>query len=543
MGHRAARRWVACLALASSSGCAFVFDFPDEVRGVGGGGAGGGAGGAGGGTCPDPETQPAVTRVHWHGLTQQAADYDQVTTTGLVRAPGKVFAFGSATAPLAGLSLASGNELLGFLVELEDDTSVSAAGSVIACDGVDGFSFTGSASWLGGAPVICGAVAASADGPAAYSLTPGSGNLCPGGSFSVDAAPQGSSRNPYVARLDPAAPQGVVFDFWGAVQAPALDVAAAESVPLGNGTNGDVVATIGVTNGNVYDLAGGVTALQYYLTRYTSGLGLLDRSTVALGVAADADGFPGTFEHHSGVAVSDDGSVWMTGLECPSGASCAGTGKLFVGRWAPGSADVTLLGVTGDPTNRRSFGSVVRSSTGRIVVGGGREGSLRISGTDLPPTDVGTDAFVVALDPTTSAVAWAYPPESGPSFPTSEYEAVVDLAVVAEPGCDGGVVYAVGCITDPLQNADCLAPIDVAAQGPPKRGFLVKLDLATGEEIFARELQQNEGDGMVLPTAVAADRTGVWLAADLHGSITLEPPIGMVASSAGIDTLVIQLTP
>ena len=414
---------------------------------------------------------------------------------------------------------------------------------MIACDSVDGYSFTGSAAWLGDAPVISGFVSASAQGPAPYSVTPGSGNLCPGGSFSVDARPEGGSLNPYVARLDKEALGGVIFDFWGAAQAPTFDVAARAGVPLGDGTNGEVIATIGVANGDVYDITEGSTELRYYLTRYTSGLTLLDRSSILLGVAANTEGFPGTPEHHAGVTIADDGAVWATGLDCPNGASCAGTGKLFVSRWDPGGANVSLLGVAGDPTNRRSFGSVVRAGNGTVIVGGGREGALRISGTDLPATDVATDAFVVALDPTTSAVSWVYPPAAGPSFSTSEYEAVVDLAIVEEPGCQGGVVYVVGCITDPVQDADCLYPVDTAAAGPPKRGFLVKLDLATGQEIFARELQQNEAAGMFLPTAVAADRTGVWLAADLHGSITLEPPVGDVTSSPGRDTVILQLTP
>ncbi len=543
--HPTLRSLVACVALlALPTSCAFLYDFPDEVRGAaGGGGAGGGPGGSGGGECPDKTTQPAVSRVTWQGRTAQGADYDSVTTTGLVRAAGKVLAFGSATAPLSGVTLESGNELMGFLVSVGDDATVTPAGSIIACDSVDGYSFTGSAAWLGNAPVICGFVSASGQGPAPYSLTPGSGNLCPDGSFAVDARTDGGSLNPYVARLDPDDPAGVIFDFWGAAQAPAFDVAARAGVPLGDGTIGDVIATVGIANGDVYDITGGSAELRYYLTRYTSGLTLTDRSSVLLGVSANTEGFPGTPEHQTGVAIGDDGAVWTTGLECPNGATCAGTGKLFVGRWDPGGTNVTLLGVAGDPTNRRSYGSVIRTGNGKILVGGGREGSLRISGTDLPPTDIASDAFVVALDPTTSAVAWVYPPESGPSFPTSEYEAVVDLAVVSEPGCEGGVVYVVGCITDPVQDADCLYPVDIAAPGPPKRGFFVKLDLTTGQEIFARELQQNESDGMVLPTAVAADGTGVWLAADFHGSITLESPVGLQTSSLGRDTLVIQLTP
>ncbi|NUO49080.1 MAG: hypothetical protein HOV80_09515, partial [Polyangiaceae bacterium] len=136
---------------------------------------------------------------------------------------------------------------------------------------------------------------------------------------------------------------------------------------------------------------------------------------------------------------------------------------------------------------------------------------------------------------------WGWPRDAS-LLDRSLYEAVVDIAVVASPGCAAeGSVYVAGCIVGPgATTRTCLRPYLDA----DKRSFLVKLELSTGAEQWVQVYEpQDTMTGLFLPTAIDADPTGLWVAFNLQGNADV-PGIGVIAGGQGtVEGKLIRFSP
>jgi hypothetical protein len=295
-------------------------------------------------------------------------------------------------------------------------------------------------------------------------------------------------------------------------------------------SGGDVVA-MGIGYGQAWGADFSNEQLyRYHLVRFAADIQLTQGDSVPIDAWADASLFSqGGVEASASVTVDDENTAWATGADCMPGAdSCESSSSFFLTRWGPTDQAATQA-IAGSDSNRASFGSAIEYANDKLVIAGAYSNTL--SGTPLLAATADMDPFVIAVsrdDPKVTLWAW---PAAGSALDRGLYEAVVDMAVVATPGCGTeGAVYVAGCIVGPgAATRTCLRPYLDA----DKRAFVARLDLSTGAEDFLQVYEpQDTMTGLLVPTAIDADATGAWVAFNLQGNADV-PGLGVVAGGQG----------
>ena len=154
-------------------------------------------------------------------------------------------------------------------------------------------------------------------------------------------------------------------------------------------------------------------------------------------------------------------------------------------------------------------------------------------GVTFPASSAG-DAFVIAMDPHTRDVLWSYPGTSPAGYDQTGFNSVVEVAVLGTRDC--GAVYVLGCtVPSSGTQADCVVP----AAG--KRGFLAKLDLMSGREIWVENFVLGNPDfDFFLPTAMTAKLDKLWIAGTVSGKAAIAGT--QVVGAAPQEAVVLQLS-
>ncbi len=500
-------------------GCSFLNDFPEVIEQTGGAGGGGGNGAANvGGSCSGPLVpEPELL---WHATpdgTGEALDYTIIT--GLTRS-GSLSAWGVNAGGLSdapALAAFPGTANRAFLVDLAGAQPATLRGTLIACDAINGPGFgTGRMALVGGDPLLTGFLT-SGNPDALYAFAVDASDPCAGTFADPPLLGSGAPTIGFNARLFPTVLSNEQFS---EAKGQSLDIAS----------NGALDASLGLGFGDL----NGITAASpsYYLARSTR----LPSEVLVLSHTIDEARFDGSENSYGGVAVDVDSAIWATGKDCGDSASaCAGTGRLFVDRWGQSATTANPLSIAG---SGESFGSVVRASGSVVVVGGGYQGELTVGEQPLPASSDGVDALVFALDPAEGSVRWTYPGSSSPGYDRAGFDAVVDLAVVPGPAC-AGFVYVAGCRVDAGATAsECLT------RESNKSAFVAKLRLDTGEEIWSQSYSASDtgNTSRLLPTAVAADEAGFWVAFSYQGQVDFLPDT-LTSNGASADGLVLRFAP
>lgn len=501
----------AALVALTAVSCAFVLDFPDDVRGVGGGGGSAGGGGGAGG-CRSAPLAEAV-------LFQPESSSEGTFIGGLARNAGQTFIHGNFGGQLVGYpsQFPPNVSTITFMAKLADGgTKPEILGSASTCQPTCGGTMaTFGITMMGEHPVGAGFVPSLSTssttcdpqflvGSEVHFDVAGPGSACGvGNGFQPLSDPEvtGSSRIPYIAR-------------YRGVEAPDVRFSdGAQAQPVDIATAGQDIILLGLDYGAVWGWDfGNEFEYRYHLVRF-------DAATFSPMDVEFIEGWPdvthfemGGAEVPGAVTVDDQGTVWATGAHCDPGTSmCLDGRSFFLTRW--GSGGITQA-IPAAADNESSFGSAIASSGDRLIIGGGY--NAPIVNTSLPAT-TDYDPFVIAVsrdDPGTTLWSW---PSPGSKLDRNKYEAVFDLAVVDPAGCgSSGVVYVVGCSI----GANATVKSCQRAYGDVDKGsFLVKLDLATGEELAVSSFgPTNPASEMFLPTALAADTTGIYVAFNLLGS-------------------------
>ncbi len=511
-----------------AGGCAFLYDFPEEVvRGdggtggsgagtaTGGGGSGDGGSDGGGGCAPAAPAAEAL-------VFDPRSDTEGTFIGAVIRHEGQVFVHGSFGGTLLGYpaEFPPNPTVVGYMVRIDDGSSDAAVlGSVTTCEETSGFIATLGATMVDDHPVAVGAIPAvdSQGGPTEVHFDDaGTGFACAmGGGFVLSSDDQ-----------EPASKVAHLARFRG-VEAPDVKLSDGDhSILLDVAWSGADVVAMGIGYGQAWGAAFGTeTEYRYHLVRFAPDADLTQLASVVVDGYPDATYFATDgVEASASVAVDEMGTAWATGAHCMPGVeTCADASSWFLTRW-PERQPATQV-VAASQANATSFGAAVAVGADKIVIGGGYGGTL--DGTALPATTAQIDPFVIAVsadDPTTTVWAW---PGASSALDRSRYEAVLDVAVVTPGSCGAeGVVYVAGCTAgNGAGTRTCLRPYGDADKG----GFLVKLDLATGAEISVQTFAaDNPTNGLFLPTAMDADPTGVWVAFSLQGNATV-PPLGAIS--------------
>lgn len=507
------------------TGCSFLLDFPEETSGQGGGGGGGGEGASGGTSCEEA----SVLGVVWRGAAQDATTDDYVTTTGLLQRGTSLLMYGSASSDFNALTFPETASNLLFTVEVDEDGIEQILSSVTPCEPTkppDSL-FSGRASLTLDRVFISGGLAAGQPSQD-YGFNEGEVAVC--GTDPVDVSP----------------PKGIneaIVPFFAVVDDPNTypdPSSGANAVTIDTTANAEVTAGIGITNdeelGDVFGLPKPSEGSVAFLSRSPETGGL--NEVVFLSSAANADDFPRDLR--GGIAVDDERTVWATTQSCPPEQSCRTSGTAVIALWPEGAAEAGNLSIDGTT----SFGSSLRASGTTVVVGGGYQGMLSIEGEPFEPAPVGGDSFVAALDLENDVVAWTYPGPGQPPLASGlGFDAVVDLAIVEDGAC-GGAVYVTGCIVDqgaPEEDRTC-TPNRTEIRN--RHMYIAKLDLATGDLVWSKELKPEEPDTqLLLPTALLATGDGVMVAISFLGAVTLPAPTGAISSGAGVETLILKFAP
>ncbi len=532
------------LALSGAAGCSFVLGFPDDIvldagatggaggGNVGGGGAGlggeGGAGGAGGAAeCPDTSSVPVAEELL---AFFSGGSFDASSISGVARGDAGTFLTGSyAGGGTFGLP-ASMNTTV-YAVERSDAGAVTPLSAVIACEPLNGSFGTFGATLVGQDPVVVGFVPAS--GVATQVGFSEAGTPPCGGPdvTTVGAAGGTNSLIPFVANLAVAGGGLTVSDL-------------ADGTLLDAATGPSGVVALGVANarGDVWGQPAVAADLAYHLVRFAPGLtGVTDVAATAH--LTDNTGYPSAVDLVGAVAVGADDTVYATGKRCRGGGGmCGNDHGLMVLRWPLGGSVIYPGETPGTPGN--AFGAAIALAGDRLIIGGGFDGDIPAPGDD-PSAQNLTDPLVMSVDPLDplNGVDWTYPPPGGdPETDFGDWEAVVDLAVVAPPGC-AGVVYVVGCTAGPFATFEnCKHPYADSDKG----GFLLKLDLETGARLGPVQFfgPVDPQLGMFSPTALAADDAGVFVAFHLLGAANPGPAVGQLsATSSTANALLLRFSP
>lgn len=507
-------------SLPSVAACSFVLDFPEQVAGGGGSEGGGGAGGGtGGGPAQCAPAPPEVTEL-LEPTDSGASNY--VTVTGLVRrdAPtgGWVDLYGESGAAMAGFNFPAFSSNLLFALRAPDEGITFPLGSVVACDLVPGYSLGGRVSLTSEDVLfVSGSIPAQAQTP--YGFSPGEGDACASSPLQIASNDAGGASVPFFALYQDG--EAVFPD-------PSYN---AGGTTLGTAVGGGVTAGLGVGNGALFGTEAPGAEPLYFISR--SPEDQVVQAEVAFLELASVDDVPAELE--GGIAADVDGTMWVTGRGCAAAGPCASLGEVFVYAWEAAMTEPVAVEVAGDDL---SFGTAARTGGGLAYIGGGYRGQLMIGGGSFEPSP-DSGAFVAAIDPETRQATWTYPaPGVTPGFDTTGDEAVVDLAYVDSSGCGRGVVIVAGCIA-----ADSASLRRCGAHRADQNGrytFLVMLDAATGEELWATELLPNDTENdLLLPTALASDDSGFWLATSFRGRVEIPSPEAPTDSGGPATALVL----
>lgn len=513
-------RWLrAFTAIAPlCAACSLVLDFPEQVAGGGGGeGGGGGAGGAGGSPQICPPQAPTVA-AFLEPAAGGASNY--VTVTGLARRDGAwLDLYGESGSAMADYDFPSIASNLLFAIRAPDGGVAFPLGSIVACAPVPGYSLAGRVSLTtAGALFLSGSVPAQTE--TQYGFAPGEDDVCSSAPLPIASNDADGASVPFFAlledtRLEPFRPDP---SYYG------------NGTTLGSAVGGGITAGLGAGNAVIFDATSPGPEARYFLVRSPERGG---QNEVAFLELASVDDLPAELE--GGIAADPAGTLWATGRGCDVAGPCSDRGELFVAVWRTEDAEPTTLPVV---SSELSFGTAARAGGGRVFVGGGFRGQLQLGSQLFEPSE-DTSAFVAALDPATGETEWTYPAVGvTPGFDTTGEESIVDLAYVDAAGCGRDVVVAAGCIAaQSAANPRCGAH---RSGDGGRYTFIVLLDAATGEELYATELLPNDTENdLLLPTALAADGSGFWLATSLRGRVELPSPEQPTDSGGTADALVL----
>ncbi|NUP04482.1 MAG: hypothetical protein HOW73_00285 [Polyangiaceae bacterium] len=513
-------RFALTAALVLASGCSFVLDFPEEVRGGGGGAGGDEGGGPLGGGGSGPTCQSEIAEVPWRGHTPSATEFDYVTVTGLSRDPDPterwLDLFGESSSNIDPFTFPSSASNVLFAIRLPDDNSAEVLGTIVPCDAaVPDYSFANRVSHntddqlfiSGGLP---------ADDQTNYAFSPGETDNCSLGvteNFASDE-PVDGALVPFFALMDPDG---------SSVDASVQDA----GLTLATDVNAEVTAGLGVAFGEAFGAATGAVELAYFISRSPEMKG--GNEVVFLDNVPEIS-YPRDLV--GDLAVDGAANVWATGQSCTG--ACA-TSSLFIVEWPAAMPETQSIKIGGATA---SFGAAAAANDNAAFIGGGYQGALTIDDVPLEPTD-DVGAFVAAFDVNDGGVLWTYPAEgTTPGFETTGFEAVVDIAVGDGSEC-GSVVYVVGCIADDKAGLQGCTAHRPDAMG--RHAFVLKLDALTGQELWSTEIRPADvATSLFLPTAITADDSGFWVAASLRGQVDLAEPI---ESGPSTEAVVVRFTP
>ncbi len=503
--------------MGPAMGCSLLYDFPEEGTTSGSGGSGGGGGGPT--ICAAFAPVPTLDRVAWRGEMVDPGVNDELATTGLARdtVHDVLYAYGRTRGGIGGLFTGSGrhaSEL--YLTAIPDQGTPTLAMAARMCADVDP-AFSGRVTtFLDGRAVVSGSLGFDflLEGPGTWSIGVGDADQCATG-VSVPYDPD--------------------WNYYGGAPFFALvDETSVSLDPLGVSDGGGVdvddrdgrLAAIGVGAGQLFEQSTPDPYARYFVQRSTETSG---NETFILD-----DHFarsPSNFVHaEAGVAVDEQGNAWFGGGSCNDGGACNDQGA-FLG----------VLRTTGAPeliVERPGTASAVTAmaeADGTVLIGGRYDGELSMLGATLGAA-TSTDAFVIAMDSTSRDVLWTYPGATPtPGYDVIGHNALVDLAVLGTRDC--GAVYLVGCTVPSTEtNGDCAEP------KVGKRGFIVKLDLGTGRELWVDDVAlENPDYDLFLPTAIAAQGDHVWVAATASGKVDVAGT--QVIGASPMETLVLTLSP
>lgn len=203
-----------------------------------------------------------------------------------------------------------------------------------------------------------------------------------------------------------------------------------------------------------------------------------------------------TWDEAWGVAVDNDGNVYVCGLFGRSPAQVAGQTLINDSDSSDGFVVKYPVAVVGEEPGEAAwidqFHSIYSSGSsyvrafaievdnmGHVFAGGTADGDEAIFGSFTLHVDTGHDCWVTRLDAETGTVEWAW--DTGPSTSTAFLPSgILRQIVVAPPGPNGevGGVFACGILSQPIYVGDQLVP------GPG--GYVTRLDWGTGDVVWAK---------------------------------------------------------
>lgn len=196
-----------------------------------------------------------------------------------------------------------------------------------------------------------------------------------------------------------------------------------------------------------------------------------------------------------GVAVDDEGNVYVTGHFGTSPAQVAGQTLINDSNEPDGFVVKYPVAVVGEepgeaawidqfysiyPSASRLYAFTVEvDNMGHVFAGGTVDGDEAVFGPFTLPVDTCGDCWVTRLNAETGTVEWAW--DSGPSIPSASLpDGQVWNLVVVPPQASGeaGGVFACGRLSQPIYFDNQLVP------GPG--GFVTRLDWETGDVVWAK---------------------------------------------------------
>lgn len=458
-------------------GCSFLVSFPEEQ----------GEGGAGG-ACVDPEWVLIVEDVIFTAAPGSSDDVALLGGLAWSDQIGGIYAFGSTTAFLEGHDLPPSQTHTLFLVSAYEDHDSEIVMTAAACEAVSGNPFARRLALLSdGRVVVSGTLPTAEIGPATWGISPGEADACSSAETVSPVTGENNGTVPFFALLTDGDPDNsLLFNPAGASTGIALDIDA----------RAGHVAGIGVARGQVFEQMS--DSLRFFVQRSTESTP--DETFVLAELFANDYEFPALLS--AAVAVDDEGTAWFGGGTCPQAAGC--DPEAFLGRLAASSSDPDII----ERADQPSTITALEIGDGLLLGGGRYQGALQLLDVSLPQAD-DFDPFVFAMDLASQSIVWTYPGDDSSSLQRAGWSAVTGLATLGDRDC-GGAVYVIGC-TDP-DAEDC------SIAKPGKRGFIVKLDLADGTELWATEIDASP-PALFLPTAITSATDRLWIAATLRGEI------------------------
>ncbi len=512
---------------AFAGGCTFVLSFPILEGGQNAGGNGG-EGGAGG-SEPPPICDAFASTPGFNKVAIKASpdnpDFTRIRTSGLARgeATNTLYVYGSTSGGLAGhFPTAFDYSVALFLLAVPDVGDPALRFSAQPCaELIEGVS--GRMTLFGDElrQVVGGSLGFDFESPGTWSLTDSGASNC--GSTPLTILGSGNYYyvgHPFFALV---APGSVGPSFAGASAPGAAPDAPSDGIGLDVDGSSPYLGSIGVASDSVFDGPDAGIYNKFFIQRSTESSAdetfLLDDHYQPIYTERRTE---------AAVATDDDGTVWFGGGSCDQ-YFCDVQGA-FVGKLATSGPPSFLAEF---PTT--SSGVSAMSLSDHVLLLGGRyTGVLSMLGATLPEATT-DDAFVMALDTATEDVLWTYPSaDVEPSFSRAGFNTVIDLVALGERDC--GAVYVLGCSAPgDVGNPDCVVA------SPGKTGFVVKLDISTGREVWVQEVElENPGFDFFLPSAITASEDRVWLAATLLGSVQLAG--GTVSGDMPQESVVVELS-